>query len=108
MTTFSMRLSHEELQQLKNKAVDNGFNSLSTYLKYVGMNSKVVATVPKVGTKKDGSIQIVINGEEIAHGKVKETLRQIAKANNIDITAPTGRSEYNTRELGKLIIKELN
>ena len=52
MTTFSMRLSHEELQQLKDKAVDNGFNSLSTYLKYVGMNSKVVATVPKVGTVK--------------------------------------------------------
>ena len=53
MTTFSMRISEDEKAKLEAKAKQNGFNSLSTYLKYVGLNAKVVATVPKVGTKKD-------------------------------------------------------
>ena len=53
MTTFSMRISEDEKAKLEAKAKQNGFNSLATYLKYVGLNAKVVATVPKVGTKKD-------------------------------------------------------
>ena len=46
-------MTDEEKKKLEAKAKQNGFNSLSTYLKYVGLNAKVVTTVPKVGSKKD-------------------------------------------------------
>lgn len=112
---MNIRTTEEQFKQIEQRAIDNGFESVSAYVKYVALNATVTATVPavknlqnvKVGVRKDGSIEVIVNGVEIEHGKVKETLRQIAKENNIDIESPSNRTEYNTRELGNIIIKEL-
>lgn len=112
---MNIRTTDEQFEQIEKRAIENGFESVSAYVKYVALNATVTATVPaiksprnvQVGLRKDGSVQVIVNGVEVEHGKVKDTLRQIAKENNIDIESPAHRTEYNTRELGKIIIKEL-
>ena len=112
---LNIRTTDEQDREIARRAEENGFETVSAYVKYVALNATVTATVPKVkslrnmtvGVRKDGSIKITINGEEVEHGKVKETLRQIAKENGINIESPAHRTDYNTRELGNIIIKEL-
>ena len=114
---MNIRTTDEQMQQIEQRAKDNGFESVSSFVKYVALNAVVTATVPtntkrldnvKVGVRKDGSIEVIFNGEAIEEGKVKETLRQIAKENGIDITTRNNRhTEYNTREVGHIIIKAL-
>ncbi len=47
---FNMRITEDEKKQIEAKAKENGFTSVSTYVKYVAINATVTATVPK---KKD-------------------------------------------------------
>ena len=113
---MNIRTTDEQFRQIEKRAKENGFESVSSYVKYVALNATVTATVPtnikklgnvKVDVRKDGSIEVIKNGEAIEAGKVKETLRQIAKENGIDIESPTHRTDYNTREVGHIIIKAL-
>ncbi len=112
---LNIRTTDEQDREIAQRAEDNGFETVSAYVKYVALNAIVTATVPKdkslqnvtVGVRKDGSIKVTINGEVIEHGKVKKALRQIAKENNIDIESPAHRTDYNTRELGHIIIEKL-
>ncbi len=114
---IQIRTTEEQEQKISQRAEENGFETVSAFIKYVALNAIVTATVPtvpklgkniKIGVRKDGSIEVTVNGEEIGKGKVKETLRQVAKENNIDIAKPEHRQkEFNTRELGNIILKEL-
>ena len=112
---LNIRTTDEQDTEIARRAEENGFETVSAYVKYVALNATVTATVSKVkrlgnvkvGVRKDGSIEVIINDEEVEHGKVKEILRQIAKNNNINIESPAHRTDYNTREVGHIIIKEL-
>ncbi len=46
--TFNMRITEDEKQKIEAKAKQNGFTSVSTYVKYVAINAIVTvkATIP--------------------------------------------------------------
>ena len=44
---FNMRITEDEKKQIEAKAKENGFTSVSTYVKYLVTNVKLEALVPK-------------------------------------------------------------
>ncbi len=112
---IQVRVSEEQYKAIEAAQKQNGFESISSYMRYVAINATVKVTVKAKPTATElvinempsGSIQISINKVRLPRGNARAALLKIAGEFNIHTGAENRSTQLNTRELGRKLLREL-